>query len=122
MKFRAVGVALTLSGLLLAVAPGMAHHEILAKFDDTKPLTLKGIVTLVDWANPHVHVFMNVAGGKELVVCSAAWSNERWPLFGLEEFPDLEAVQRHTQMLMDLNLARYIDSRTTLGTQFTMPE
>jgi len=67
MKFRAVGAALTLTGLLLAVAPGMAHHEILAKFDDTKPTTLKGIVTLVDWANPHVHVFMNVAGGKELV-------------------------------------------------------
>ena len=67
MTFRAVGAALTLTGLLLAVAPGMAHHEILAKFDDTKPLTLKGIVTLVDWANPHVHVFLNVAGGKELV-------------------------------------------------------
>jgi Family of unknown function (DUF6152) len=67
MKFRAVGAALTLAGLLLAVAPGMAHHEILAKFDDTKPVTLKGIVTLVDWANPHVHVFINVAGGKELI-------------------------------------------------------
>ena len=67
MKFRAVGVAVTLAGLLLAVAPGMAHHEILAKFDDTKPLTLKGIVTLVDWANPHVHVFINVAGGRELI-------------------------------------------------------
>jgi len=25
-------------------------------------------------------------------------------------------------MLMDFNLARYIDSRTTLGTQFTLPE
>jgi len=67
MKFRAVGAGLTLAGLLLAVAPGMAHHEILAKFDDTKPTTLKGIVTLVDWANPHVHVFMNVSGGKDLV-------------------------------------------------------
>src|ERR1700730_17442566 len=67
MKFGAVGIALTLFGFLLSFAPGMPHHEILAKFDDTKPLTLKGIVTLVDWANPHVHVFMNVSGGKELV-------------------------------------------------------
>ena len=67
MKFRAVGAALTLAGLLLAIAPAMAHHEILAKFDDNKPITLKGIVTLVDWANPHVHVFLNVATGKELV-------------------------------------------------------
>ena len=38
----------------------IAHHEILAKFDDHKPVTLNGVVTLVDWRNPHVHVFMNV--------------------------------------------------------------
>jgi hypothetical protein len=65
---------------------------------------------------------LSTAGGKELVVCSAAWSNERWPVFGLEEFPDMEAVQRHAQMLMDMNWGRYIDSRTTLGTQFMLPE
>ncbi len=61
---------------------------------------------------------LNTAGGKELVLCSAAWSNERWPWFGVEEFPDLGAVQRHEQILTDLNWARYMDSRTTLGTEF----
>ena len=59
---------------------------------------------------------------KELVMCSAAWSNERWPFFGVEEFPDLEAVQRHEQILTDLNWARYIDSRTTLGTELILPQ
>ena len=61
------------------------------------------------------------AGGKELVLCSAAWSNERWPFFGVEEFPDLEAVQRHEQILTDLNWARYIESRTTLRTELILP-
>ena len=42
----------------------MAHHAILGKFDDKKPMTLNGIVTLVDWRNPHVHVFMNVKDAK----------------------------------------------------------
>jgi hypothetical protein len=65
---------------------------------------------------------LKTAGGKELVICSAAWSNERWPFFGVEEFPDLDAVQRHTQILIELNWTRYIDSRTTLGTQFVPPE
>ncbi len=60
---------------------------------------------------------LNSAGGRELVVCSAAWSNERWPIFGVAEFPDLEAVQRHEQMLTDLNWLRYVESRTTLGTE-----
>ena len=64
---------------------------------------------------------LNKAGGKELIICSAAWSNERWPFFGVEEFPDLEAVQRHEDILTDLNWARYMESRTTLGTEFNVP-
>ena len=47
-------------GLLLARVPLTAHHEILAKFDDSKRMMLSGVVTLVDWRNPHVHVFVNV--------------------------------------------------------------
>jgi len=65
---------------------------------------------------------LDTAGGKELVICSAAWSNERWPFFGVEEFPDLEAVQRHTQLLAELTWGRYMDSRTTLGTQLVLPD
>ena len=64
---------------------------------------------------------LDTAGGKELVICSAAWSNERWPLFGVEEFPDMEAVYRHTQLLTELTWGRYVDSRTTLGTQLVLP-
>jgi hypothetical protein len=60
---------------------------------------------------------LSTAGGKALVICNAAWSNERWPFFGVEEFPDPEAVQRHEQILTDLNWARYIESRSTLGTE-----
>ena len=65
---------------------------------------------------------LETAGGKELVACSAAWSNERWPFFGLEEFPDMDALQRHSQMLIDLNWARYMESRNTLGTEIVLPE
>ena len=64
---------------------------------------------------------LDTVGGKALVTCSAAWSNERWPFFGVEEFPDLDAVQRHEQILTDLTWARYIESRTTLGTEFIVP-
>jgi hypothetical protein len=64
---------------------------------------------------------LNTAGGKALVICNAAWSNERWAFFGVEEFPDLEAVQRHEQILTDLNWARYIESRSTLGTELILP-
>jgi hypothetical protein len=64
---------------------------------------------------------LNAVGGRELVVCDAAWSNERWPIFGVEEFPDLEAMQRHQRILTDLNWARYMESRSTLGTELSLP-
>jgi uncharacterized protein DUF6152 len=68
MKVRVTAGVLfsVVAALLLAAAP-TAHHEILAKFDDKKPMSLTGIVTSVDWANPHVHIFMTVRTGNENV-------------------------------------------------------
>src|SRR5438067_10945697 len=63
MKYRVYGLLAVGFGAFLAARPLMAHHEILGKFDDKKPVTLKGTVTKVDWANPHVHIFMNVPAG-----------------------------------------------------------
>jgi hypothetical protein len=51
----------------LLILPLSAHHEITAKFDPSKTQTLRGIVTSVDWANPHAHIFMNVGTGNNLV-------------------------------------------------------
>src|SRR5437762_7156459 len=45
---------------MLIVAPALAHQKLTAKFDTTKTMTLKGIVTKYDWSNPQVHVFINV--------------------------------------------------------------
>ncbi|MBI2149340.1 MAG: hypothetical protein HYU27_01885, partial [Acidobacteria bacterium] len=45
----------------------LAHHSILGKFDAAKPVTLRGIVTSVDWKNPHAHLLMNVQGSAGLV-------------------------------------------------------
>jgi hypothetical protein len=46
--------------VFLAIAPATAHHAIAAKFDSNKPVTLRGTVTEIDWANPHAHIFINV--------------------------------------------------------------
>ena len=48
--------------VLAALAPLAAHHAVAAKFDSAKKVTLRGPVTAIDWANPHAHVFVNVAG------------------------------------------------------------
>src|SRR5215475_4878440 len=51
--------------LLGAVLPVAAHHAVAAKFDPAKPITLTGPVSEIDWANPHVHIFINVPNGKD---------------------------------------------------------
>lgn len=56
----ALGLALWLWGM-----PALAHHPIAGKFDETAKLDLSGVVTYVDWRNPHVHVFMNVTARGE---------------------------------------------------------
>src|SRR5690606_11697343 len=58
----AAAAALAISGA------AHAHHPISAKFDDTRPIELEGVVSAVDWRNPHVHVFLNVADSDGQVV------------------------------------------------------
>jgi hypothetical protein len=57
------------------------------------------------------------AGGKRLIMCDSSWSSEQWPVFGVEEFPNIEAVQQYAEALKELNLARYVDSMSVLGTE-----
>ena len=56
-------------------------------------------------------------GGKRIVFCDSSWSSEEWPVFGVEQFPDIEAVQAYSRALQELNLARYVASTTILGTE-----
>jgi hypothetical protein len=58
--FSAVVVCLA---IFLAASSAVAHHPIQAKFDSTKPMTLSGTVSGIDWHNPHVHIFMTVRNG-----------------------------------------------------------
>ncbi len=66
MNLRVLRVVGFVAALAFTSALLAAHHEPLAKFDDKKPLRIRGVVTLVDWRNPHAHVFVNVRSGEQV--------------------------------------------------------
>jgi hypothetical protein len=73
---------LAAASLLLAVSTADAHHSFSAEFDAEKPKTLEGIVTKVEWTNPHVWIYLNVkdpATGK-----TSNWGAEMGPPHGLQ--------------------------------------
>ena len=47
--------------LLASGRPALAHHAFSSEFDQSKPITLEGVVTRIDWENPHVHYYVDVA-------------------------------------------------------------
>ncbi len=48
--------------------PVVAHHAFSNEFDESKPITLEGVVTRIDWQNPHVHYYVDVAQDDGTVV------------------------------------------------------
>ena len=59
MKVKA---ALLLSGvgLLMWSGPILAHHSFASEYDADKPIELKGIVTKIEWTNPHARFYVDV--------------------------------------------------------------
>jgi hypothetical protein len=53
-------VLLLLAAASLATSTTVAHHSFTAIYDAEKPVTLTGVVTSVEWMNPHAHFFLDV--------------------------------------------------------------
>jgi hypothetical protein len=57
-----------LVGVIVGTGSVLAHHSFAAEFDAGKPLTLKGIVTKIEWQNPHTYFYLDVAAADGKVV------------------------------------------------------
>jgi hypothetical protein len=63
MKLGVLVLGLALAALAVPVS---AHHSWTAEYDAKKPITVKGVVSKVEWTNPHTHFYVDAtdASGK----------------------------------------------------------
>jgi|SRR5439155_6202828 len=54
-----------------------AHHSFGAEYDANAPITLKGVITKVEWTNPHTHIYLDVKDEKGGGVTN--WKLEGYP-------------------------------------------
>jgi len=65
-----------LLGLPFLTPAALAHHSFAAQYDGDKPVTLTGVVTKIDWTNPHMHFYVDVKDEQGGVT---AWTFEGYP-------------------------------------------
>ena len=60
MTRRAAGLTLLAACGGLAISPVSAHHSVSGQFDRDKRVSLTGVITKIDWINPHTYVHLDV--------------------------------------------------------------
>ena len=50
--------------LATAAVPSEAHHSFAAEYDSAKPVTVTGVVTRIEWTNPHAYIYVDVTDFK----------------------------------------------------------
>ncbi len=60
MPSNNISAVLGLAGLLGLALQAQAHHSFRSQYDADQPVTFTGIVTKVEWMNPHVYFYIDV--------------------------------------------------------------
>ena len=58
------GVLMAIFGLLVTAVPVLAHHSISSEYDPKREFAVTGLMTRVEWSNPHIFWYVEVKDAK----------------------------------------------------------
>ena len=76
MEPRALVLLTAAAALLVTTLPAVAHHSVSAMWDPKQPKTLTGVISEIQWFNPHIYVYVDV---KDEAGRMTTWRLETWP-------------------------------------------
>ena len=76
MGIRCSAVCLAVLVVVATERPVFVHHSVSGQFDVSKHVTLKGVISRVDWQNPHIYVHLDV---KDEAGAVTTWALESLP-------------------------------------------
>jgi hypothetical protein len=98
--------------------PLRAHHSVEDTYDSSKTVTLTGVVPKLEWANPHVRLFVEVKGATGDVT---TWCVETEPPRQMERLGLTPAMLGQAEITVDVWLAKD-GSRSASGRTLRMPD
>lgn len=76
MKCNLQKVLLASIALLLTSIPVVAHHSVQAEFKINQSTTVTGVITKIDWINPHTYFYLDAKDQNGNV---QKWTGESYP-------------------------------------------
>ena len=99
-RFAVVLVAAT---LVVVAGSVSAHHSVSGQYDASRPLTLTGVISKVDWINPHIYLHLDV---KEKDGAVITWTLRGGGLGRFDQFADGDDASRRVDQGVAAGTAR----------------
>ena len=60
MPMKTIFAALVACSVMVFALPAAAHHSLTAEFLPESTITIKGVMTSIEWINPHIYIYFDV--------------------------------------------------------------
>jgi len=98
MRFKTVAVLFVLAAAG-SVNPMAAHHSVPMTFDTSKELTIQGVITNIEWKNPHTRFWVDVRSSDGTI---SSWELESAPPNTLKRTVGLDFIKARDQVTVVL--------------------